>query len=117
MKKNIDLHRNFASAIDGMKATEKRLSKLVSDCCRLYEDQMSEMIIKGVVRKLDTEESESHVGTIHYVHHYEVMKPNSSSTPMRIVFDSSSNYQGHQLNSYWTFGLDMLISKSGVLLR
>lgn len=75
------------------------------------------MVSKGVARKLEREESDSYVGPIHYRHHHEVMKPGSSSTPMRIVFDSSSTYQGHQLNSYWAKGPDVLNSMLGVLLR
>lgn len=78
-----------------MKATEKRLSKLGYEYCTLYQSQIDEMIIKGVARRVDREEIESHVGPIHYVHHHKVMKPGSASTPMRIVFDSSSNDQGH----------------------
>lgn len=117
IKNPMDLPNNYAVAVYRMKATEKRLSKLGHEYCELYQGQIDEMINKGVARKLDREEIESHVRPIHYVHHHEVMKPDSSSTPMRIVFDSSSNYHGHQLNSYWAKGPDMLNSMLGVLLR
>lgn len=66
------------------------------------------MINKGVARKLTEEEVSSYQGPVHCLHHHEVIKPGSSSTPVRIVFDSSATYQGHQLNSYWAKGPDML---------
>lgn len=112
-----DLPNNFAGAVPRMKATEKRLNKLGPGYCRVYQDQIKDMIAKGVARKLTKEEVESHVGPVHYIHHHEVMKPDSSSTPMRIVFDSSATYYGHQLNSYWAKGPDLLNSLLGVLLR
>lgn len=34
-----------------------------------------------------------------------------------MVFDSSSVFEGHQLNDYWMNGLDMLNNLFGVVLR
>ena len=34
-------------------------------------------------------------GRVHYICHHEVIKPDSASTPCRIVFNSSKNYHGH----------------------
>ncbi|XP_037787350.1 uncharacterized protein LOC119582910 [Penaeus monodon] len=45
------------------------------------------------------------------------IKPESTSTPIRIVFDFSATYLGHQLNFYWDKGPDILNSLIGVLLR
>lgn len=45
------------------------------------------------------------------------MKPDSVSTPLRIVFNSSAKYLGHTLNEYWAKGPDVLNNLLGVLLR
>lgn len=56
-------------------------------------------------------------GPIHYISHNEVLKPDSKSTPVRIVFNSSANYMGHILNEYWAKGSDLLNSLLGILVR
>lgn len=52
-----------------------------------------------------------------YIRHHEILKPESSFTPLRIVFDSSTQYFGHRLNLYWAKGPNMLSSIIYVLLR
>ena len=49
--------------------------------------------------------------------HHEVLRPEKKSTPIRIVFNSSANFQGHCLNDYWMKGPDLLNSLLGVILR
>ena len=49
--------------------------------------------------------------------HHEVLKPESKSTPVRIVFNSSANYMGYVLNEYWAKGPDLLNNLLGVLIR
>ena len=46
-----------------------------------------------------------------------MLKPDSKSTPCRIVFNSSARSRGHVLNEYWAKGPDMLINLLGLLLR
>ncbi|XP_076059712.1 uncharacterized protein LOC143036349 [Oratosquilla oratoria] len=74
------------------------------------------MIAASITRTFTKAERESNTGRVHYIHHHQVMKPNSQSTPMRIVFHLSPSYHGHQLNSYWAKGPNILISLLGVLL-
>ena len=45
------------------------------------------------------------------------MKPESKSTPLRIVFNSSSVFKGHKLNDYWHKGPDLLNNLFGVVTR
>ena len=46
------------------------------------------------------------------------MKPDSATTPLRIVFDSSHSYRGHSLNSYWAKGPDAYMNNLlAVLLK
>ena len=75
------------------------------------------MIARGVARKLSQEELQRYKGPIHYISHHEVLKPDSKSTPVRIVFNSSANYMGHVLNEYWAKGSDLLNELLGILIR
>ena len=45
------------------------------------------------------------------------MKPESKTTPCRIVFNSSAKYQGYSLNDYYAKGPSLLNQLLGVLLR
>ena len=75
------------------------------------------MVDRGVARKLSIQELENYKGPIHYISHHEVLKPDSKSTPVRIVFNSSANYMGHVLNDYWAKGPDLLNNILAVLIR
>ena len=75
------------------------------------------MAKRGVARKLSDEEIQSYDGPIHYIAHHDVLKPDSKSTPCRIVSNSSTNYHGHILNEYYAKGPDMLNNLLAVLLR
>ena len=75
------------------------------------------MVDRKVARKLSSDAVNEHRGPVHYVCHHEVMKPESNTTPCRIVFDSSARFRGHSLNDYWAKGPTLLNSLIGVLLR
>ena len=60
---------------------------------------------------------ETYEGHTHYFSHHEVLRPDSKTAPVRIVFNSSANYMGHGLNEYWAKGPDLLNSLLGVLVR
>ena len=76
--------------------------------------EMSEMAFS---RKLSKQELEEYKGPIHYISHHEVLRPESKSTPVRIVFNSSAIFRGHRLNDYWKEGPDLLNDLFGVVLR
>ena len=75
------------------------------------------MVERGASRKLSREEIINYKGPVFYIPHTEVLIPNSLSTPLRIVFNSSANYCGFNLNDMWAKGPDVLNSLYGILLR
>ena len=97
-------------------STEKRLLKNPQHA-KIYNMQIKDMVARDVARKLSKEELNSYKGPIHYLSHHEVLKPDSKSTPVRIVFNSSAKYMGHVLNKYWAKGPDLLNNLVGVLIR
>ena len=112
-----NLPNNINAALAKLRSTENRLRKLSVEHQKAYQQQMKDMENRGVSRKLSEEELEKYNGPIHYIHHHEVLKPNSLSTPIRIVFNSSACYMGHALNDYWAKGPDFINNLYGVLLR
>lgn len=67
--------------------------------------------------KSTKEEIKNYKGPVHYIPHHAIVRPEKKSTPFRMVFNSSSMFEGHQLNDYWMNGLDMLNNLFGVVLR
>ena len=99
-----------------LESTERRLKKDPEQGAA-YDKQMKEMKEMQFSRKLSKEEMDNYKGLVHYIPHHAVIRPEKKSTPVRIVFNSSSVYQGHTLNDYWLKGPDLLNSLFGVVLR
>ena len=76
--------------------------------------EMEEMNFASKLKEVDINE---YKGAVHYIFHHAVLRADSASTPVRIVFNSSSSYQAHRLNDYWRKGPDMLNDLFGVILR
>ena len=112
-----DLPNNIAAAEAKLKSTERRLMKMGTEHAEAYNEQMQDMVRRGIARKLSKEEIERYKGPVHYLQHHEIIKPTSSSTPLRIVFNSSASFMGHVLNDYWAKGPDVINSLFGILLR
>ena len=103
-------------AMKRLESTERRL-KRNSEQAKAYCEQMTQMESMKFARKLSREEEEAHQGPVHYIPHHAVIRPEKRSTPVRIVFNSSSTYKGHTLNDYWKKGPDLLNGIFGVVLR
>ena len=97
-------------------STEKRLAKNATHA-EVYQKQIEDMVDREVARKLTLKELKEYKGPIHYISHHEVLKPDSKSTPVRIVFKSSARYMGHALNDYWAKGPHLLNDLLGILIR
>ncbi len=107
---------NRSYVLGALKATERRL-KRSPEQTKVYQKQIEDMIKRGAARKLTQREMDEYNGPKFHISHHEVLKPESKSTPCRIVFNSSANFRGHILNEYYAKGPDMLNNLLGVLLR
>ena len=107
---------NKIQAIKRLESTERRLAKN-PEHATAYDQQIREMEEMQFARKLSQKEIDDYSGPVHYLAHHEVVRPEKRSTPLRIVFNSSSSFQGHRLNDYWLKGPDLLNNLFGVILR
>ena len=82
-----------------------------------YDKQMEEMKEMQFSLKLSKQEMDNYKGPVHYIPHHAVIRPEKKSTPVRIIHNSFSVYQGHALNDYWLKGPDLLNNLFGVILR
>ena len=76
---------------------------------------ITDMIQRGVARKLSIHEIETYNGPVFYIPHHGRTKP--GSTDIRIVMNSSISIMGHVLNEYWDKGPDVINNLIGVLLN
>ena len=111
------LPNTFIAAFGQLKSLEKRLRNSSENHLKLYCDGITDMLNRKVARKLTEYEIATYHGPILYISHHSVVKASPISTPLRIVFNSSSTFMGHQLNDYWAKGPDVLNLLIGVLLR
>ena len=116
IKDPMDLPDNRKVALAMLASTERRLAKSPVHAT-VYDNQVKDMVNREVTRKLSKDEIDNYKGPVHYISHHEVLKPDSKSTLVRIVFNSSANYMGHVLNDYWAKGPDLLNNLLGVLIR
>ena len=107
---------NRSLALKRLEGTKRRL-KSHRDKAKAYDEQMTETVKMNFCRKLSENEVKNYKGPVHYIPHHVVIRPEKKSTPVRIVFNSSSVFQGHKLNGYWMKGPDLLNNLFGVVLR
>ena len=94
---------NKSIALKKLFQLEKRLCK-DEEWKRVYSEQMQDMFDRQVARKISQDEINKYNGPVHYITHHAVIKKESLTTPIRIVFNSSLNFNGHVLNEYWAKG-------------
>ena len=110
------LENNKEQAIVLAERTEKRLLKdelLMSK----YNEQFTNLIERCVLVEITSEEEESYKGPVFYVSHHDVRKPDSASTPLRLVINSSLKFKGVSPNDVWIKGPNELNDMFGILLR
>ena len=72
-----------------MRALEKRLAR-DEGLAKLYSEKIEDMLTRGAARMVEEEELANYKKPQFYISHFNVMNPNSKSTPCRIVFNSSA---------------------------
>ena len=112
---SMPINRGYAvKRLTGLLRTFKRKPQMEKD----YVEFMSKMLDKGYeVPVPDKEISPSeHSGRIWYLPHFGVYHPKKREQ-IRVVFDSSTEYQGKSLNRELLTGPDLMNSLVGVLIR
>lgn len=82
-----------------------------------YDFQIMDMIFRNVARPATLEEILFYDGPVFYLGHHYVIKLNSDSTPLRIVFNPSKKFRGFCLNDFWTKGANTVQSLFDVAMR
>ena len=91
------LQDNRDQALKFMEKIEVRLNKSQTKAA-LFREQFNDYVNRGVFRLLSEEEMAAHKGPVFYVTYHEVEKEDSTTTPLRIVMNSSLKYKGRSLN-------------------
>ena len=91
------LEDNRNQALKFMEKIEVRLKKSKSKA-DLFREQFNDYVNRGVFRLLTEEEMSAHKGPVFYLTYHEVEKEDSTTTPLRIVMNSSLKYKGRSLN-------------------
>ena len=110
------LEDNRGQAYALLKKTENRL-KANPAHGELYCEQWRDFIDRGVVSEITDAEMREYQGPTFYVSHHEIFKPGSTSTPIRIVVNSSLKYKGVSLNDILMKGPNFLQNLYGIQLR
>ena len=110
------LQNNKTQAIAMTQKTEKRLSK-DKRAAEKYNEQFDDFLKRGIFKEITKEDERNYDGPIFYITHHEVFKPGSSSTPVRLVINSSLKYNNISLNDILMKGPNSLNDLFGIQLR
>jgi hypothetical protein len=92
------LPKNVGTAMATLKQTEKVLSK-DDTWAKIYDHRIQDMVDRGVAKILTKDDLDGWDGLVFYLSHVAVLNPKSTSTPVRIVFNSGQIFcsMGHLL--------------------
>ena len=110
------LPNNYTAIYGRLRSTEKSLIANHS-LAQAYQREMEDMVSRGVARKLSKAELAAYKGPVHYISHFGISKPSSSSTPLRIVYDPTTKFMGYKLNSFWAKGPNTVQNLFSVMIR
>ena len=110
------LKENRDQAIECLNRTENRLERNLNHA-KNYCGQFNDFVNRGVLSEVSDEERKTSPGPQRYVIHSEVLKPDSASTPIRLVINSSKKYEGLSWNDVLEKGPNALKDIYGIQLR
>ena len=84
----MNLTENLSQVIRTQSGVERRLLK-DETLLKAYNAEFQKFIDRGAISKITQAELDSYTGPISYVTHHPVMKPESTTTPLRIVTNTS----------------------------
>lgn len=82
-----------------------------------YAKQVRDMLARGAAVQLSQTVLDEWKGAVWWINHLMAPNPNSNTTPVRLVWDSSQVYRGVSLNSILMKGPDVLNPIRAVLLH
>ncbi|XP_065185806.1 uncharacterized protein LOC135816538 [Sycon ciliatum] len=93
--RKVELTNNIVMARKRLTSTERRLQK-DSTVAAAYRDVLKSYEDKGYIRELGAAETEQ--DQCWYLPHFAIVRPQKTTTKVRIVFDPAANYRGLSLN-------------------
>ena len=110
------LPNNRSLAESRLQSLEKSLSKN-EEKAKVYDDVITQYQVNNWAIPLSEEDLKVERKPVYYLPHHGVYRPDKKSTPLRVVFDPASPYQGVSLNSLLYKGPGLIGNLLGVLLR
>ncbi|VDM31544.1 unnamed protein product, partial [Toxocara canis] len=110
------LRDNYQLSVGRLRSLIKRLS-VDSNLLRKYDDTIKEQLSQQIIERCDTNKADGSV--IHYLPHHPIIRPDKSTTKLRIVYDASAkaNQRSSSLNECLLPGPSLLPDLCGLLLR
>ena len=111
-KQDRELDNNYEMALNRLTNTEKRLLK-GKELGNKYSEIIKQYQEKGYLEKVNRKD----ITDGWYLPHFPVLRPDKSTTKVRIVFDGSAKYNGRSLNDVILQGPKLQQDLVRVLLR
>ena len=110
-----DLPQNYELALGRLKSLVKRLQH-TPPVLDKYHSTIAEQLNNGIIEEVDPGVQE---GPVHYVPHHCVIRPSSTTTKVRIVYDASARTHSkhNSLNDCIHQGPTLLPDLCGILVR
>ena len=110
------LENNYDQAEKCLLKLEKRIRRS-DQLVQQFNNAFDDFVERGVLEEIEEEELNTYDGPVFYVMIHEVFKESSTSTPLRLVVNSSLKYRGKCLNDILMKGPNTLNDLFTVQLR
>ena len=106
---------NYKLSINRLNSQLRRL-KAKPNVLEEYDRVINEQLKTGVIERVE-ESTPKSLGKVHYLPHREVVRPEKSTTKLRVVYDASARSNGPSLNDCLYVGPSLLPLLFDILLR